>query len=158
MKETNSTHENSTDKVRRLNHKQPLSFILALLLCFVLVACGGNANGTTVDGNSSATTGTEDEGSVDGTATATPSEDETNGSELELTLDELATYNGKDGQPAYVAVDGIIYDFSDLDKWAGGEHAGQFTAGNDLTEEIDTLSPHGRDVLERAPIVGRLVD
>ena len=47
-----------------------------------------------------------------------------------FTLDELKQYNGKDGKPAYVAVDGIVYDVSASDKWKNGDHNG-FEAGND---------------------------
>ena len=77
--------------------------------------------------------------------------------DLELTLEELAEFDGQDGRRAYVAVDGVIYDFTDLDGWQGGEHQG-FDAGQDLTDEIDDVSPHGRSVLDRATVVGRLVD
>lgn len=75
---------------------------------------------------------------------------------IELTLEELAKFNGKDGQPAYVAVDGVIYDLTPLAKWAGGEHMGQHEAGQDLSEEI-LKSPHGKAMLERAKAIGKLV-
>lgn len=77
--------------------------------------------------------------------------------DLELTLEELAEFNGKDGKPAYVAVDGVIYDVSGSDRWGQGEHNG-FSAGNDLTEEIKTVSPHGISTLSRMPIVGKIVE
>ncbi len=75
--------------------------------------------------------------------------------ELVLTTDELAAYNGKNGMPAYVAVDGVIYDVTDIMYWRGGEHNG-FSAGNDLTNEIKTISPHGVSKLNGVPAVGRL--
>ncbi|NMB04052.1 MAG: cytochrome B5 [Tissierellia bacterium] len=77
--------------------------------------------------------------------------------DLQLTLEELAQYNGKDGNPAYVAVDGIIYDLTDSSLWNGGEHNG-FEAGNDLTDEIKNQSPHGVGNLEGFPVVGELVE
>lgn len=77
--------------------------------------------------------------------------------DLELTLEELAQYNGKDGNPAYVAVDGVIYDVSGSSRWTDGEHNG-FEAGNDLTKEIKEVSPHGVSTLSRMPIVGKIVD
>lgn len=77
--------------------------------------------------------------------------------QLELTLEELAAYNGKDGNPAYIAVEGVIYDVSGSSRWKQGEHNG-FNAGQDLTEEISSISPHGASVLSRLPIVGKLVD
>jgi len=76
---------------------------------------------------------------------------------LELTLEELKQYNGQDGQPAYVAVDGLIYDFSDVAAWTGGKHHGNM-AGNDLTDIIKNKSPHGLKVLEGKTVVGKLVE
>ena len=94
-------------------------------------------------------------------AAATTSAGTTTGSAengtLELTLAELAKYNGKDGQPAYVAVDGVIYDVSAYPKWKNGDHNG-YSAGNDLTEIIKTKSPHGVAKLKGVPVVGKLID
>lgn len=73
----------------------------------------------------------------------------------ELTLEELAKFNGKDGARAYVAVDGVIYDVTDSALWKNGGHNG-FEAGQDLTEGITEKSPHGLKVLERMPKVGTL--
>lgn len=77
--------------------------------------------------------------------------------DLVLTVEELALYNGQDGMPAYVAVDGVIYDVSDVEYWSGGTHNG-FEAGKDLTNEIKNISPHGVGRLEGVPIVGRLAE
>lgn len=88
-------------------------------------------------------------------ATTPPATTETASAKLELTIDELAQYNGKDGNPAYIAVDGVIYDVSDVPQWKDGEHNG-FSAGNDLTEEIKTISPHGVSKLQGLPVVGTL--
>lgn len=74
---------------------------------------------------------------------------------LELTLQELSQYNGQNGRPAYVAVDGVIYDVTNLPKWKGGMH-NMHNAGSDLTEEIKTKSPHGIVKLKSVPVVGRL--
>lgn len=75
---------------------------------------------------------------------------------LELTVEELAKFNGKDGQPAYIAVDGIIYDVSNHPAWKDGGHNG-FEAGKDLTTEIKEKSPHGVGKLTEAVEVGKLV-
>ena len=77
--------------------------------------------------------------------------------QLELTLEELAEYNGKDGSPAYIAIDGIIYDVSGSSRWKDGEHNG-YSAGQDLTEAIKGKSPHGASVLTRMPVVGKIIE
>lgn len=34
-----------------------------------------------------------------------------------------SSYNGKEGQPAYVAVDGVVYDVvTNVEAWKDGEH------------------------------------
>lgn len=76
---------------------------------------------------------------------------------LELTLEELKQFDGKDGNPAYVAVDGVIYDVSNVRSWSNGMHKG-YSAGNDLTDIIKNKSPHGVKNLEGLPIVGKLID
>jgi len=77
--------------------------------------------------------------------------------QLELTIEELAMYNGKEGNPAYIAVDGIIYDVSDIAKWKDGEHNG-YSAGQDLTEAIKTKSPHGVSKLNNLNVIGKIVE
>ncbi len=72
-----------------------------------------------------------------------------------FTLEELAEFDGKDGAKAYVAVQGVVYDVTDLEKWEGGIHNG-YDAGQDLTDIILNKSPHGLSTLERATIVGYL--
>ncbi len=76
---------------------------------------------------------------------------------LELSLDELAAFNGENGQPAYVAVDGVIYDLTNSKLWKEGQHNG-FQAGADLTSAIKEKSPHGVGKLDGIPIVGKLVE
>jgi len=88
------------------------------------------------------------------TDTGEPSE-ESEDPERTFTLEELSEYDGKDGMDAYVAVDGVVYDFTELGRWMGGEHNG-YQAGQDLTDEIKDVSPHGLSVLDRAPVVGTL--
>ncbi len=74
---------------------------------------------------------------------------------ITLTLEELKAYNGQNGMPAYIAVDGKIYDVTNNPMWRNGFHNG-FSAGNDLTEQIKTISPHGLKMLDRVPMVGEI--
>lgn len=79
------------------------------------------------------------------------------GEEINLTIEELAQYDGKDGRKAYVAVDGIIYDMTNSIPWRLGMHNG-FQAGNDLTDAIKNVSPHGVSKLTNVPQVGKIIE
>ena len=76
--------------------------------------------------------------------------------ERKFTLEELKTYDGKEGRPAYIAYKGKVYDVTDDFLWTEGDHQGEHVAGRDLTEEM-ALAPHGDDVVERVKLVGVLV-
>jgi predicted heme/steroid binding protein/rhodanese-related sulfurtransferase len=85
--------------------------------------------------------------------------DKTYSKKIYLTLADLRQFNGQDGRPAYVAVNGTIYDLTQSRLWRGGEHApshGQAMAGQDLTEVLKD-SPHGDKHLKDFPVVGWLV-
>jgi predicted heme/steroid binding protein len=73
-----------------------------------------------------------------------------------FTIEELSEYDGQDGRPAYVAVDGIVYDVTDNEMWEGGTHPGGHQASEELTTELHENSPHGDSVLEALEAVGRL--
>lgn len=72
-----------------------------------------------------------------------------------MTKEELATFDGRDGRPAYVAVNNIIYDISSSSHWTEGNHYDAHYAGADLTDELKS-APHVRAVVERFPVVGNL--
>ncbi|PLX92122.1 MAG: cytochrome B5 [Desulfuromonas sp.] len=72
-----------------------------------------------------------------------------------MTREELAQFDGRQGQKAYVAVNGKIYDFSASPLWQEGDHQGSHQAGCDLSEELRS-APHVRAVIERFPVVGDL--
>jgi predicted heme/steroid binding protein len=74
----------------------------------------------------------------------------------QFTIEQLAKFNGKNGNPAYVAVDSVVYDVTKVKAWKNGEHKRGLKAGNDLSQQI-LKSPHGKKVLKNLPVVGRLV-
>ena len=74
-----------------------------------------------------------------------------------LTLEELSQYDGTNGNPAYIAVDGVIYDVTNVSAWRNGQHNG-FAAGQDLTEEIKNVSPHGVSKLNGITVVGTVTE
>jgi len=75
----------------------------------------------------------------------------------QFTEKELIYYDGKNGNPAYVAYDGKVYDVSTSFLWKNGAHQVLHDAGMDLTDALDK-APHGMDVLNKFPIVGVLVN
>lgn len=87
--------------------------------------------------------------------TATPTG---SGTEQSFTLEELAQYDGLEGRKAYIAVDGIVYDVTEIPQWKEGLHQGRFQAGKDYSEEIRSESPHGLSMLSRADKIGVLID
>lgn len=72
-----------------------------------------------------------------------------------FTVAELAGFDGRKGQPAYVAYKGLVYDVSASSLWSNGDHQGMHQAGQDLTEAMADAG-HGDEVLARFPVVGRL--
>jgi predicted heme/steroid binding protein/uncharacterized integral membrane protein len=72
--------------------------------------------------------------------------------EKSFTLAELTKYNGKNGQPAYVAVDGSVYDLTSV--FTSGSHYTHY-AGTELTNAFYTR--HAKSALSKYPIVGKLV-
>jgi Predicted heme/steroid binding protein len=86
-----------------------------------------------------------------------PTEPGTQNSEQKtFTVEELAQYNGRDGNPAYVAVDGIVYDVTNTAVWAASTHFG-LTAGNDWTNEFRSCHA-GENILDNLPKVGILIE
>ncbi len=73
----------------------------------------------------------------------------------EFSAEELAGYNGENGNPVYIAYRGEVYDVSDSKLWRSGLHMKRHHAGGDLTADIQA-APHEPDVLERYPKVGTL--
>ena len=72
----------------------------------------------------------------------------------QFTLEELTQFDGSGDKPAYVAVDGIVYDISVNGAWGGGTHFGLY-AGKDLTAQFGGCHG-GSAILEKLPKVGVL--
>lgn len=73
----------------------------------------------------------------------------------ELDPHSLTAFTGKEGQPAYVAHQGRVFDVTASRLWKDGRHMNRHAAGRDLTADI-AAAPHGPEVLERYPQVATL--
>ncbi len=75
-----------------------------------------------------------------------------------FTAQELSQFDGKDGRPAYVAVDGVVYDVTGSSMWPQGSHSScpGSVAGRDLSEVMKTAPERMRANLRRFPVVGTL--
>lgn len=77
--------------------------------------------------------------------------------QLSITREQLAQFDGKNGNPAYVAVNGIVYDVTDNAAWSAATHFG-LTAGQDLTQEFASCHAAEQWILSTLKPVGRLID
>jgi predicted heme/steroid binding protein len=75
--------------------------------------------------------------------------------EKTFTVEELAQFDGKKGNKAYIAVEGVVYDVSNNSAWKNGKHKRGLKAGKDHSKMI-SKSPHGKGVLKKLPIAGKL--
>lgn len=74
-----------------------------------------------------------------------------------FTIQELAQFDGSNGKPAYVAVNGIVYDVSFESTWGGGTHFSLY-AGRDLTAQFNGCHGGMEEILRNLPEVGILKD
>lgn len=72
-----------------------------------------------------------------------------------ITKEELAGNDGGEGRPAYVAVNGTVYDMTQVIQWAGGTHFGLY-AGKDLSSEFMACHKGMVEILQKYPVVGTL--
>lgn len=79
------------------------------------------------------------------------------GAKREFTREELSHYNGTNGYPSYVAVNGIVYDVTNIPIWQTGTHFG-LRAGQSLSVEFNTCHSNRPMVLDELQQVGRMVD
>jgi predicted heme/steroid binding protein/uncharacterized membrane protein len=75
----------------------------------------------------------------------------------EITPEELSKNNGKNGSPAYIAVDGKVWDMSSSKMWSNGHHVNTHHAGQDLSIALQA-APHSMKVMERFELVGEFVE
>lgn len=74
----------------------------------------------------------------------------------DLTAEELAECDGKEGRPACFAFEGKVYDATQSKLWKQGLHMGRHNAGVDLTAALK-LAPHGPDKISAMREVGLLI-
>ncbi|ONN27467.1 cytochrome B5 [Thermosipho affectus] len=72
-----------------------------------------------------------------------------------FTKKDLLKYNGKNGRPAYIAYEGLVYNVTESFLWKDGNHQALHKAGQDLTEALKS-APHGKEFLKKFPVVGIL--
>jgi predicted heme/steroid binding protein len=72
---------------------------------------------------------------------------------INLTREELKQYNGEDGRPAYIVVNGIVYDITDSDQWKYGKYLGA-RAGKDYTELFKSGKEESMKMLSDFKVIG----
>ena len=75
----------------------------------------------------------------------------------QFTTEELSHYDGSKGRPAYVAVNGIVYDVSLEATWGGGTHFSLYS-GQDLSSQFAACHGGRTETLRNLPQVGLLID
>ena len=73
-----------------------------------------------------------------------------------FTLEELAMYNGQNGNPAYVAVNGLVYDLSSAPAEILETHKG-IPLGSDLSADFSNCHNDNISLLKSITIVGKLM-
>lgn len=71
-----------------------------------------------------------------------------------FTETELSKYNGRNGNPAYIAVNGVVYDVTNTAAWGGASHFG-LVAGSDVTSQFATCHA-GQPILNKLKVVGKM--
>lgn len=136
------------------NKLKMITFLLGAALLFG--GCGTTQGATTERASTSSAASSAVLSSEAAPLSNATSSSDTQSNTKNFTLDELSQYDGKNGNDAYVAVSGNVYDVTNADKWQNGNHYG-VQAGTDCTTAINS-SPHGSSVLDGLIIVGTLVE
>ena len=67
---------------------------------------------------------------------------------MNIDKNELASNNGKDSKPSYIAVNGKVYNVSESRLWKNGIHMNRHEAGKDLSNDL-SIAPHGTEVFNK---------
>lgn len=73
-----------------------------------------------------------------------------------FTLEELAKYNGKNGMVPYVAINGLVYDLSNVPTELLEAHKG-LPIGADLSADFAKCHDGNVSLLKNIPVVGKLI-
>jgi len=130
-----------------------LIMVFVIGITFSLVACDVASTTTTTDTNSNTTT-TAPQTTTTTTTTQTTTSTTTTALRV-FTLAELATFNGNNGSTAYMAVNGTVYNVTNVAEWSNGWHKGMHLAGTDASA-VFAGSPHSLGFLSQLTIVGTL--
>ena len=127
--------------------KYIILFTILIVTLLFMVACGSDNKATEAS----------NEATLEATV-ANSDETTTAGEDLPVfTLEELAKYDGQNGNPVYVGYEGKVYDVSNVKEWKTGTHQGRIKAGQDLTDVLNNEAPHSSQRLkDNAPVVGIL--
>lgn len=147
--------------------KKFTGLLMIFMLIFILSSCGNNQNSesnTQNEPQENTEVSNEETVELDNNEVL---EEESNDDDMveeeevmeaemkEFNAEELSKYNGKDGNPAYVAYEGKVYDVSEIRAWKDGVHQGKLEAGKDYTDILNNKAPHPpTNLTNNAPIVG----
>ena len=74
-----------------------------------------------------------------------------------FTIEEVQQADGKDGRPAYIIIEGSVYDVGDCKEWCCGKHYG-ISSGKDLTNFYKSCHKNEEYILKRLRLIGTLVE
>ena len=132
------------------NKRHALVLVSFLCVIFLVTGCGSSASTIPEEVPEESPTAIEEEDDE-----PEDNAEETTGATFNM--EEIALFDGKDGRPAYIVVDGVVYDVSNVRQWNVGSHFG-FEAGTDVTEALQKSAPHGANQLNQAEIVGTIAE